>query len=548
VIRTRARGLFGLQGAPSPAFLEGQIEQDTLLQTTLIKQNDEFQIYSFNRHLSRDELAQALSQMQGIDGVSEIFEDAVAQPFLSPDDPYYASQPYYGLEKGGINLAEAWNITTGSPDIRVAILDTGRTDHPDLAGRWLGGFDFVDANFSNDGDGWDPDPSDPGDSQLLANASWHGTHVAGIIAGLGNNRLGIAGVNWQSPVIPVRVLGKGGGYVTDIADAIRWAAGVHVSRKDVPDNPYPARVLNLSLGVQMSCDSYTQQAINDAYAAGAIIVVAAGNWNRDTKDVTPAGCQNVIAAASNDNLLPDKSTFSDYGETVTISAPGNSIYSTIYNGATPTYGYKTGTSMSSPHIAGVISLILSVNPSLTFQDIRAILRQTAVPFPANANWACQQGLCGAGIVNAAAAVQAAQSYIPPSATGTQDAPPPISTATVIPLPLPPIPTPTPDPLPPEIDDDSSPLLDNQQGIVLVMISNRFLQNIRIFIGPWIYTDVRQDRMDSTHLQITIPGNNLATGEYPVMVCWGDDSCASSGKSLRVEGGATRLYFPVIPHR
>jgi serine protease len=415
VVRTKVRGLFGWMGQPSPATMKSEIERSTLLPTTFVKQNGDFQVYTFDHPLNRSELQQKLAQMQRMEGVADVFEDAIVQASLTPNDLYFSAYQavYLGTGVGGINAMGAWNITSGDPNMRVAILDTGKTDHPDLAGRWVGGYDFVDVAFGNDADGWDADPTDPGDGSTLQTSTWHGTHVAGIFGANGNNNIGVAGINWNSLIVPVRVLGKGGGWMTDVADAIRWAAGLPVvstgqANISPPDNPYPARILNLSLGAPVPCDAYLQSAIDDAVAQGAIIVVAADNQNSDTKNVEPAGCQNVITVGASNNVLPDKSSYSNFGTAVTLSAPGDSIVSTVYPGSVPAYGIKSGTSMATPFVTGVVSLMLAINPSLRLQDIKTVLRLTARPFPANADRRCQQGLCGAGILNALAAVQMAQ--------------------------------------------------------------------------------------------------------------------------------------------
>lgn len=415
VVRTKARGLLGWMGRPSPATMKSEIERSTLLPTNFVKQNGDFQVYTFDHALSRPELQQKLAQLKGMEGVAEVFEDVIVQASLIPNDVYFSTYqtPALGTGVGGINAIGAWDISTGDPNLRVAILDTGKTDHPDLAGRWLGGYDFVDSAFGNDGDGWDADPMDPGDGSTLLTSTWHGTHVAGIFGANGDNSMGVAGINWKSAIVPVRVLGKGGGWMTDVADAIRWAAGLPVSSTNAananpPDNPYPARILNLSLGAPWPCDAYLQSAINDAAAQGAIIVVAADNQNSDTKNVEPAGCQNVITVGASTNVLPDKSSYSNYGTAVTLSAPGNAILSTVFSGTNPSYGINTGTSMAAPFVTGVVSLMLAVDPNLTLEDVKTVLRLTAHPFPGNADVHCQQGLCGAGILNALAAVQMAQ--------------------------------------------------------------------------------------------------------------------------------------------
>ena len=200
-------------------------------------------------------LAAEMSQQPGIayaepDYMRQAIGDApihVAAPLLTPNDPQFGNQWHYNYVAGsseGLNLPAAWNITTGSSSIVVAVVDTGILNHTDLAGRTVAGYDFIDDTFvANDGNGRDNNPADPGD-WILANecggthsaqsSSWHGTHVAGTIGAASNNSVGVAGVNWNAKILPVRVLGKCGGYTSDIVDGMRWAAGLSVS--GVPAN------------------------------------------------------------------------------------------------------------------------------------------------------------------------------------------------------------------------------------------------------------------------------------------------------------------------
>lgn len=350
--------------------------------------------------------------------------DGVMTLAYTPNDPEFTNQWHY-FETHGINLPAAWDITTGSTDVRIAVLDNGITDHPDLNGRWIGGYDFVsNPQHANDGDGRDADPRDPGDwitanecfaGSASAVSTWHGTHVAGTIAALADNGLGGAGVNWVSPIVPVRVVGKCFGFVSDIADGMRWAAGLPVI--GVPDNPHPARVLNVSLGGIGQCSTTYQNAINDINAAGGIIVVAAGNnsANLNFNTYQPVGCAGVIPVAATDRQ-GNRAFYSNFGRAIVISAPGgedmpvaaNGVLSTSNDGlTTPTsdsYRYKRGTSMAAPHVSGVISLLLSRDPTLSREEVIQILQSTATPFPPGSD--ANTNTCGSGIVNAAAALAA----------------------------------------------------------------------------------------------------------------------------------------------
>jgi serine protease len=359
--------------------------------------------------------------------------EQVNTPQITPNDPLYGSQWHYFAPSSGdygVDAPAAWDITTGSTGVYIAVLDTGITDHADLSGRWTGGYDMItDINTANDGDERDSDPHDPGDwiaadecyaGSPAQDSSWHGTHVAGTIAAATNNNLGVAGLNWVSQVIPVRVLGKCGGSISDIVDAIRWAAGLSVT--GVPNNPHPAQIINMSLGGSGTCDSTIQGAINDVVNAGTTVVVAAGNNNVDAGSFVPANCNNVITVAATDRH-GDRAYYSNYGSVVEIAAPGgdtrysgSGILSTLNTGTQgpvdDTYEYYQGTSMAAPHVSGVASLLYSVKSSITPSEVLSTLQNTVTAFPSGST--CDTSNCGSGIVNAGAAV-AAVSNVPPTA-------------------------------------------------------------------------------------------------------------------------------------
>jgi len=353
--------------------------------------------------------------------------------FLTTNDPQYGNQWHYfapGAGHYGVNAPAAWDITTGSASIYSAVIDTGILDHTDLSGRWIGGYDFIsDTATANDGGGRDADPHDPGDwvtanecgySHLAENSSWHGTHVAGTIGAASNNGVGVAGLNWVSKVVPLRVLGKCGGYTSDIADAMRWAAGLSVS--GVPANPYPAKVINMSLGgySPSGCPAAYQTAASDVVAAGSTLIVAAGNSDDDASLYTPSNCANVITIAAT-NRDGGRAYYSNYGTAVEVAAPGgaqsvandpNGVLSTLNTGTTApgsdAYVYYQGTSMAAPHVTGVVSLMYSVNPGLTSGQVTSILQSTVTTFPTGTGADCTISTCGSGIVNAPAAITAAQ--------------------------------------------------------------------------------------------------------------------------------------------
>ncbi len=351
-------------------------------------------------------------------------EEAPDLPYVSPNDTFYLEQwHYFAPTTGtyGMNASGAWDITKGSASIFVAVLDTGITDHADLAGRWIGGYDMVsDLWRANDGDKRDDDPRDPGDwifaddcfsGSPTRDSTWHGTHVAGTIGAATNNDLGVAGVNWISKVVPVRVLGKCGNTTDDIADGILWAAGLSVP--GAPDNPHPAKVINMSLGGYnpYGCSETYQNAINAAYAAGSVVVVSAGNFTQNASNYQPANCDNVITVAAT-HRDGDRANYSNFGNTVEISAPGGDsswgVLSTMNTGYQSslgdTYSFLYGTSMAAPHVSGVASLMYSLDPFLTPSEVLEFMQDTVTPFPSGST--CDTSICGSGILNAAAALAA----------------------------------------------------------------------------------------------------------------------------------------------
>lgn len=352
-------------------------------------------------------------------------------PLLQPNDPQYVSQWHYKSpyapdnEPGGINLPSAWDLTTGSTGIVVGVIDTGIVAHADLAARIVPGYDFIsDPAVAGDGNGRDDDPSDPGDwvaanecdeDSPAEDSSWHGTHVAGTIGAATNNSTGVAGVSWAAKILPVRVLGKCGGYTSDIIDGMKWAAGLAVN--GAPANAHPAKVLNLSLGGSGPCGLFLQNAVNSVIAAGTSIVVAAGNEDSNASLYSPASCAGVITIAAVDRS-GGRASYSNYGSSVKLAAPGgagsNGILSTLNSGtkdpvASPAgdvYRFYRGTSMATPHVAGVISLLLTQNPSFTPAQVLARLQSSARAFSTGTSSDCSTSTCGAGIIDAAAALAA----------------------------------------------------------------------------------------------------------------------------------------------
>ncbi len=357
------------------------------------------------------------------------------QPALAPNDPYYQQYQWHLHDAtGGINAPAAWDVSQGE-GVVVAVLDTGiLPQHPDLVGNLLEGYDFIsDAETSRRAtDDRVPGAQDYGDwvendnecysGSLAEDSSWHGTHVAGTVAEQTNNGVGMAGVAHKAKVLPVRVLGKCGGYLSDIADAITWASGGTVA--GVPANANPAEVINMSLGGSGSCDGTYQDAINGAISRGTTVVVAAGNETDNASRYRPASCDGVVTVGAT-RITGGITYYSNYGTRVDLSGPGGGgsvdgnpggyIWQSGSDAATTpasgSYSYMGmgGTSMASPHVAAVAALVQSAliakgKDPLAPAAMRTLLKETARPFPVSIPTATP---IGTGIVDAKAALASA---------------------------------------------------------------------------------------------------------------------------------------------
>ena len=373
-------------------------------------------VFKLNGRKHLNEVKKLAAEMMARDPSIEYAEpDRIMTHMATANDPLYAQQWHYTDTTGGLRLPTAWDKSTGT-GVVVAVIDTGSRPHADLSGQQLAGYDFIStSSIANDGNGRDSDPTDTGDwvaagecgaGSPASGSSWHGTHVAGTVAAKTNNSLGVAGVAYNAKIVPVRVLGKCGGYTSDIADAITWSSGGTVS--GVPANANRAKVLNLSLGGGGACDTTTQNAINGARSRGSVVVVAAGNDNMNVSNASPANCSGVIAVAAT-GKTGGRASYSNYGTLVDVAAPGGdgsfSVISTLNAGtSTPgadNYAGYQGTSMATPHVAGVAALMFAAKPTLTPDNIESMLKSTARAFPASCSG------CGTGIVDATAAVNAA---------------------------------------------------------------------------------------------------------------------------------------------
>jgi serine protease len=366
---------------------------------------------------------------------------------VSPTDPGYATYQWHYFapdgtaNKGGANLPPAWAVTKGAGSVNVAVIDTGYRQHIDLA-TVLPGYDFIsDPAVARDGNGRDADARDEGTYGTAAEcgtssavpSDWHGTHVAGTIAALMDNGQGGTGVAPNVKILPVRVLGKcGSGWMSDIIDGMRWAAGIAVP--GVPANPNSARVLNLSLGGDGACSNTMQSAVTEIVNAGKVIITSAGNGGSTTVG-SPANCSGVIAVTSH-AIDGDNAYYADIGPEVLISAPGggcglvnfgNSLCSAsnskgVYSlsnagtstASTDSYASYSGTSMATGHVSGVTALMFSQNPGLTPLQIRSYLQSSARAHPANTTCTDSRylGMCGAGLLDAASALSHVSALAP----------------------------------------------------------------------------------------------------------------------------------------
>ena len=394
---------------------------------------DRLEVMGLPAAVSNAEARRIAAQIAADPNVEYAEPDYKMFPAATPNDPGFSlgipflggqlvNQWYLSDPLSGINAPAAWDIVRGSNKTTIAIVDTGILNHIDLRNptdRLLPGYDFIgpdaDGSFdtANDSNGRDSDSTDPGNWITAAESGrgnfagcpsavasdWHGTHVAGIIAANTNNGQRVAGIDWFAKILPIRALGKCGGYASDIIDGMRWAVGMAVS--GVPPNNNRADIINLSLGIPAdssppACSQSLQDAINDVVERGATVVVAAGNSNppKDSVNVMPANCAGVISVGASLKTGQFASQYSNFGPLVTVSAPGglitdlatdngqDGILSLNDRGLTgpandDAVASLFGTSFSTAIVSGVASLLLDVNPNLTPAQIKAILQSTS---------------------------------------------------------------------------------------------------------------------------------------------------------------------------
>lgn len=406
-------------------------------------------VVTTDKRLSVEEADAFLDALASDPRVESAIQDDWVKPLANANDPKWVDQwsmhdvtMDYIPGTWSADVDKAWDLGVDGTGQTIAVIDTGIiTNHPDLKNKLVPGYDMIsDAKIALDGDARDADPSDMGNWQVSGECSstkefdstWHGSHVAGIAAAQTNNSQGMAGAAPGAKILPVRIMGKCGGYVSDMLDAMVWAAGGDVP--DVPANPNKASVINLSTGIDKRCTNY-QDTIDKVNSLGATIMAAAGNLNVPAEWTMPANCTGVITVGAT-GASGKRASYSNFGPEVDIAAPGGDnwsedaispsgsilnpierwrIISTVTDGKTtpgnPTYGMLEGTSMATPLVSGIVALMKQAKPGITNDQIESTLKSTATRFQVDPglesdSFTGTKKNIGAGIVNAEAAVRA----------------------------------------------------------------------------------------------------------------------------------------------
>ena len=415
----------------------------------------QMQVVALDQPVSADEAQALMQRLRADPAVLDVMVDQRVRPHAVPNDPSFTNGDQWHLRSpgevsGGINAVAAWSRSTGA-GVVIAVLDGGYTEHVDLLSNILPGYDFVSGDpfgsaqaragqpfwTANDGNGRDPFALDPGDWVTAADvaagfcdraedSTWHGTHVAGLAAAVGNNNRSGVGVAYGARILPVRVLGRCGGDVSDILAGARWAAGLPVP--GVPANPNPAKIIGLSLGFAGTCNATIQSTMDEVRATGASVIASTGN-DGNTAISVPANCAGVLAVTAH-TREGDVAEYANVGRNVRISAPGGGFNSWLPERSGSPRGMVTtgnsgltrpasditsslqGTSMAVPQVAGVLALLAAVRPDLSMGRLEALMIDNARPFPAGTYCAVNpddlaRGFCGSGLLDAKASVEAA---------------------------------------------------------------------------------------------------------------------------------------------
>ncbi len=415
-------------------------------------------VLKLERFVGQNEVLQLQGAWKNIADVATVEPDVIATISVNPNDPRYPDQWHYVAPGSsgyyGMNAIGAWDAGARGAGAVVAVLDTGIAPHPDLGyvaatgtynpDKIAGQYDFIsDANMAGDGNGRDASARDEGDGNFSTGSlsSWHGTHVAGTIAAYTNNGVGVAGVAGDARLMIGRVLGRGGGYSSDIADGMRWAAQIAVA--GVPTSPIRANVISMSLGgsapfdgTNFYCPTVYASVITAAKQKGTMVVVAAGNSNSEAQMFTPANCSDAVTVAST-GPTGKRAYYSNYGAVVDVASPGGDanysgslsagrVLSTWYTSAytipatnpelSAGYGNMQGTSMATPHVAGVAALLYGLLPNASVDTIATYMTKlanvTTFPTDTNGNPCTTAGKCGLGIIDAGKAVADAMAVAP----------------------------------------------------------------------------------------------------------------------------------------
>lgn len=368
-------------------------------------------VITTERKLNADEARKLMRAIASDPDVEYVEQDVPISATSVPNDPFYHLQwgLFSNLDPGqsnvGIRAANAWDTSTGA-GITIGLVDNGVTSHSDLNANIIPqGYDFTFLG--------PPGGSNPGVAGGCGYVSYHGTHVAGILAAVANNGIGVSGIAPSAKVVSARVLnGCGTGVLSSASDAVMWASGGSVS--GIPNNTHPVNVINLSLAGPGLCSKSMQASVDYATSHGVVVIAGAGNNNNDVSNSQPANCHGVIAVG-NTQENGARANDSNYGAAIDVAAPGTNIYSTYNDGTlalgAESYAYLSGTSMATPMVSGVVALVKSVAPmSLSAAEMRTLVTQNAQPFPKRPDQAL-----GSGILDAAAAVAAAKAGRIPAA-------------------------------------------------------------------------------------------------------------------------------------